>query len=175
MWLLALLAAPANAQEPESNPARFEFDLAVHGQMFAAPAIRNGQSSRLFGGPTVGGEIELRNDRFGVRAHAGVWPIPLLAHVGLIGLVHFDTAGLSRFAGLELTTGYAYRHPRVTAGPTIGVRGPWKAGMLNGVVGVRLSAGIAYDVGTDNDWVFLDPGATVGFHAGLALTFSAEE
>ncbi|MFK7927647.1 MAG: hypothetical protein AB8H79_05640 [Myxococcota bacterium] len=169
MWLLALLTSPA----PADNPVRIEVDMAVHGQAFVAPAVEGGQPSRLFGGPTVGGEIELRNDQFGVRAHAGLWPIPFFAHAGLIGLMHFDTASLSRFAGVEVTTGYAYRHPRVSLGPTVGVRGPWRAGQLNGVVGVRLSVGLAYDVGSSNDWVFLNPGATLGLHAGLALTFSA--
>ena len=171
MWLLALLPAPAQAE----TPVRIEVDMAVHGQMFVAPKVEGGQSSRLFGGPTVGGEIELRSDRWGLRAHAGLWPIPFFAHAGLIGLVHFDAPTLSRFAGIEVTTGYAYRHPRVSVGPTVGIRGPWSVGQLGGVVGLRFSAGLAYDIGTQNDWVFLDPGATVGLHAGLALTFSAED
>jgi hypothetical protein len=171
MWML-LTALVATA---EPAPVQVEADFAVHVQGFAAPEVGTVQSSRLLGHPTLEGEVELRTERWGVRLHAGLFPAPLVLDAGLMVLAHEDTPRMARFVGLEAGAARAYFHTRFYAGPVIGVRGPWRAGALTGIVGARLTAGIALDRGSQNDWAFLSPGPAVGFHGGVALTFAPGE
>lgn len=170
MWmLLAALSTPAHA-----SPVRVEADFAVHGQVFVAPKVGSAQESRLLGHPTLEGEVEVRTDTFGIRAHAGLFPLPLVLDAGLMVLAHEDGPRTARVIGLEAGVARAFFHTRFYAGPVVGVRGPWNVGALNGVAGVRLTAGIALDRGSQSDWALLQPGPAVGLHTGVALTFAPE-
>ena len=171
MWLILSMLSPA----AQAGPPRIEADFALHGQVFAAPKVGSMQESRLLGHPTLEGEIEVRTDSFGIRAHAGLFPAPLVLDAGLMLLAHEDTPRVARVVGLEVGAARAFFHTRFYAGPVVGMRGNWQVGSLTGIVGARLTAGIALDRGSANDWAFLQPGPAVGFHSGLVVTFAPGE
>lgn len=169
--LLLLLATTAQAIEPPEITG----DFGLHVQGFAAPEIGR-QSSRALAVPTIELEGELRWGSLAVRGHAGVWPAPLAADAGLMVLrMRGPITGRAWGYGGEVGMAHVYNHNRVYLGPTITTRTPWRVGALTGVLGVRLTAGAALDIGQRNDWTFLSPGTALGGHAGLAITFAADD
>lgn len=170
--MLVLLLAPlAHALEPPEVTA----DFGVQVQGFAAPEVGR-QAGRALAVPTLELEGELRWDALALRGHVGVWPAPLAADAGVM-LLHMrgPITGRAWGYGGELGIAHVYNHNRVYAGPTVTTRSPWRVGALTGVVGARLTAGLAVDIGQRNDWTFLSPGTAVGGHLGLALTFAADD
>jgi hypothetical protein len=170
--MITLLAAFAHAVPAKDGPPiEVVADVSVHGQAFLAPEIPGVQDWRVMLLPVIEGEGEIRQGAWAIRGRAGLFPIPFVLDAGIMGLRY---QGNDSFIGLELGASRAYRHNRVYAGPTVGVRGPWRLGALTGVAGVRLTTGLSFDAGERTDWVFLSPGPAVGAHVGLAFTFAPE-
>jgi len=164
IWL-ALLPTLAQAG-PEVS---VEGDVAIHGQVFVAPNLAT-QDAHTLGGPLIGVEAELRIDDLGIRPYLAVWPLPGLATLGALVVVHREMDPGTWYLGLDGGLAYAFRTPRVVGGPTIGLRRELEVGQLSSIVGLRATIGVGYDLSTTNDWVFLQSGRSVGVHASVVLT-----
>lgn len=183
MIMLALLvASPAHAQASNSDDLSYEVAGAIHAQGFAAPYVQGRQESRSYIVPTlqVEGELTFRNT--GYRARLGVGPAFIA--VDIPPRIAFDAAlmvlsyaerrqeSVSRFGGLEVGAGSALGHARIYGGPVLGTAREFGGHFSSGKVGVRGSAGLAYEFGSRNDWATLSPGPALGVQVGIALTFA---
>ena len=167
-------AAPAAAETASAEDSRrrevsFEVDGAVHGQVFYAPNAASQQAHAL-GGPLVGAEIELRVDNVGVRAYAAVWPLPVLATLGMAVFKHQPIGRGTWYWGGDVGVAYAFGTPRMVAGPSIGIRRRFDLNQVSSVIGVRATVGIGYDLAESNDWVFLESGRSGGLHGSIVFT-----
>lgn len=162
-----------------------EFAGALHTHAFAAPRIGSAQAPRSFMMVTAQAEAEVRGDRFGVRGRIGIGGAmfaidlpPRLAIDGAVLLLGHSppiNPGGSRYYGLELGLGRVFAHTRIYGGPALGTSRRWQVGMLEGIAGIRFTAGLAYELASRNDWATLNPGPTLGGQIGLALTFAPVE
>lgn len=181
-FLLAILS-PAHAVD--LDPIRVEGGGAVHVQAFGAPYVRSVQERRGYLIPTFQGEVEFRNDGFGVRLRAGLGPallnlasgLQLAFDAGLLLLSHAEPLQPdgARYAGLELGAAFALAQPRLYAGPTLGTARRWDIGQVSGQVGLRATAALAYEPRNSDAWVTLSPGAALGAQIGVAVTFQPTE